>query len=250
MLKLISKEGKQYIESMRGYLISHGVKESEMEEFLEEAEVHLIKGERNGKTIEDIFGKSPKKYAKEIVAVSTISIKENIKHIINLIIGTFGFIITAILINRPLELSVLELVGYPVSFILWIAFAIATLRMTAFKSKTNELLLTFLCALIPSAVTVAVLIYSQSYNETILTIEGIPRYVLGSILIIVMIINFAVLFNLKFSFLYVILVFGSLWLFEYFKLEQVMYSELRFVLPGVLTYLMWRFYGRKILLDQ
>lgn len=184
------------------------------------------------------------------MAVSTISIKENIKHIINLIIGTFGFIITAILINRPLELSVLELVGYPVSFILWIAFAIVTLRMTSFKSKTNELLLTFLCALIPSAVTVAVLIYSQSYNETILTIEGIPRYVLGSILIIVMIINFAVLFNLKFSFLYVILVFGSLWLFEYFKLEQVMYSELRFVLPGVLTYLMWRFYGRKILLDQ
>lgn len=247
---MISKEGKQYIESMRGYLISHGIKESEIEEFLEEAEVHLIEGEQNGKTIEDIFGKSAKKYAKEIVAVSSVSIKENTKYIINLIIAIFGLTITAILINRPIELSVFELIGYPVSFILWIAFLIIALRIPSFNSKVNEFLLTFLCMLIPSAGTVGVLVYSQSYNETIVTIEGIPRYVIGSILIIAMLINFAVLFNIKFSFLYVILVFGSLCLFEYFKLEQVMYSELRFVLAGILSYLVWRFYGRKILLFQ
>lgn len=60
---------------MRGYLASYGIKESEAESFLEEAKVHLIEGEKNGKTVEDIFGKSPEKYAKELVSVLTVSKK-------------------------------------------------------------------------------------------------------------------------------------------------------------------------------
>ena len=128
---MLSEDNKRYIESMRGYLASYGIKESEAESFLEEAKVHLIEGEKNGKTVEDIFGKTPKKYAKELVSVLTVSKKENIKHISNLLIAIFGFVIIANLINTSLELSIIELLGYPLSFILWIIFSVLALRMTS-----------------------------------------------------------------------------------------------------------------------
>lgn len=104
--------------------------------------------------------------------------------------------------------------------------------------------------MIPSAVTIGVLFFSQKYDQTILTIDGIPRYILSGVLAIIIVINFASLFNLKFSLIYVALVLGSLLLFEYFKLEEIMYSELRFLVPGVISYIIWRFHGRRILLEQ
>ena len=37
-----------------------------MDAFLADAELHLIEGEKEGKTVSDIFGDSPKEYAEEL----------------------------------------------------------------------------------------------------------------------------------------------------------------------------------------
>ena len=62
----ISKQGEQFILDLNLYLISTGKSEKEIKEFIEEAEEHLILGEKEGKTVEDIFGTSPEEYAKSV----------------------------------------------------------------------------------------------------------------------------------------------------------------------------------------
>lgn len=47
----ISKEGEKFIEDLNLYLFSTGKSEQEIKEFIQEAEEHLILGEKEGKTI-------------------------------------------------------------------------------------------------------------------------------------------------------------------------------------------------------
>ena len=63
----MSREGEKFIEDLNLYLISTGKSEKEIKEFIEEAEEHLILGEKEGKTIQDIFGSSPEEYAESII---------------------------------------------------------------------------------------------------------------------------------------------------------------------------------------
>ncbi len=49
------------------YLTTKGMKEEDVDAFLEDAELHLIEGEKRGKNVEDIFGDSPKEYANQLV---------------------------------------------------------------------------------------------------------------------------------------------------------------------------------------
>lgn len=83
-----------------------------------------------------------------------------------------------------------------------------------------------------------------------LTIDGMTRLLLAAALIIVIVIHLASLFNMPFSIIYVLLVFGSLLGFEYFKLEEIMHSGFRFVVPGVITVVIWHCFGRKLLLSK
>lgn len=63
---MISKEGEKFLIDTKVYLITKGIKEEDVDAFLEDAELHLIEGEEEGKTVSDIFGDSPKEYAEEL----------------------------------------------------------------------------------------------------------------------------------------------------------------------------------------
>ncbi len=60
---MLSNEARKFLLDMRLFLTAKSVKESDIENFLEDAELHLIEGESKGKSVEDIFGSSPKEYA-------------------------------------------------------------------------------------------------------------------------------------------------------------------------------------------
>ncbi|EJQ48728.1 hypothetical protein IEQ_03400 [Bacillus cereus BAG6X1-2] len=62
----IFKEGEKFLIDTKVYLITKGIKEEDVDAFLEDAELHLIEGEKKGKTVSDIFGDSPKAYAEEL----------------------------------------------------------------------------------------------------------------------------------------------------------------------------------------
>lgn len=45
----VSKEGEKFLIDTKVYLITKGIKEEEVDAFLEDAEFHLIEGEKRGR---------------------------------------------------------------------------------------------------------------------------------------------------------------------------------------------------------
>ncbi|WP_411954876.1 HAAS domain-containing protein [Alkalibacillus sp. S2W] len=186
---MISKEGERFIEKMRSYLISKGKTDAEIEGLLETAKVHLIEGEKDGKSVEDILGKSPETYAKALDSVMTVSTKEDTKHLINFIIVIFSLVFINNLLNDPLNVSLLELIGFPSMFILWIVVTILGLRVDLSELNIKNWVSLFLLAMVPSSVTVGVLYFRSFYDPTIFTLDGAPRYILAAIVAIPMLIS-------------------------------------------------------------
>ena len=60
-----------------------------MDAFLEDAELHLIEGEK--KTVRDIFGDSPKEYAEELAKEMEKDKSGSIKSVLGMIIGIGGY---------------------------------------------------------------------------------------------------------------------------------------------------------------
>jgi hypothetical protein len=63
---MLSKESEQFLIELRLYLISKGKKDKEIDEIVEELEVHLLEAEAEGKDVTHIIGGSPKQYMKSI----------------------------------------------------------------------------------------------------------------------------------------------------------------------------------------
>ncbi len=45
----VSKEGEEFLIDTKVYLITKGIKEEDVDAFLEDAELHLIEGEKRGR---------------------------------------------------------------------------------------------------------------------------------------------------------------------------------------------------------
>lgn len=68
--KLLTEENEKYYSDLLIYIRSNmSVSERATEEILLEILEHLLEGQREGKTAEEIFGKNPKEYADEILGL-------------------------------------------------------------------------------------------------------------------------------------------------------------------------------------
>ncbi|MCV5755027.1 hypothetical protein OFN51_40120, partial [Escherichia coli] len=65
--------------------------EEDVDAFLEDAELHLIEGEKEGKTVSDIFGDSPKEYANQLAKEMGIDRKGNYKLLLYFIVNLLAF---------------------------------------------------------------------------------------------------------------------------------------------------------------
>ena len=114
----ISKESQDFLDNLRVYLISSGKKEVEINEIIEELEDHLCEAEKNGKNIDDIIGKSPKEYMNQVASEMPLDLKGLVKYVPIIMIGAIAFVLTGKAIRGILEFSIIELVGYPLIFLL------------------------------------------------------------------------------------------------------------------------------------
>ena len=138
---MLSNEARKFLLDMRLFLTTKSVKESDIESFIEDAELHLIEGESDGKSVEEIFGSSPKEYADELVKVMERDRQETWKQIGFTVMNIVSFwIIASILIvnNGLLQMSLIQCVGYSLSLILVVIDPNFLLRkMTFVKSFTK-----------------------------------------------------------------------------------------------------------------
>ncbi|EEL59588.1 DUF1129 domain-containing protein [Bacillus toyonensis] len=189
----VSKEGEEFLIDTKVYLITKGIKEEDVDAFLEDAELHLIEGEKKGKTVSDIFGDSPKEYAEELVKEMEKDKSGSIKSILGMIIGIGGYwLLTNILFESPnheFTLTNVQLIGYPIVLMITIVGIIFAFKMSSFKSKIKEFSIIYVAALLPILLLVLLMFMNKWYGTPVLQLTTIQSYILAGIVLLVLLIG-------------------------------------------------------------
>ncbi|KXY17881.1 DUF1129 domain-containing protein [Bacillus sp. FSL K6-0067] len=222
---MLSNEARKFLLDMRLFLTTKSVNESDMESFIEDAELHLIEGESDGKSVEEIFGSSPKEYADELVKVMERDRQETWKQIGFTVMNIVSFwIIASILIvnNGLLQMSLIQCVGYSLSLILVVIGPNFLLRkMTFVKSFTKTWFsMWFLVMIAPMFLMGVVTVLDVIYPTKMFTFTELQSYILaGGIFIITVAIN--IYFDGWFKNLYLIIPLSIMLLFKTFTSEDL-----------------------------
>ncbi|WP_342715608.1 DUF1129 domain-containing protein [Bacillus paramycoides] len=189
----ISKEGEKLLIDTKVYLITKGMKEEDVDAFLEDAELHLIEGEKEGKTVSDIFGDSPKEYAEELAKEMEKDKGGSIKSILGMIIGIGGYwLLTNILFESPNHefiLTNVQLIGYPIVLMITIVGIIFAFKMSSFKSKIKEFSILYVAALLPILLLVLLMFMNKWYGTPVLQLTTIQSYILAGVILLVLLIG-------------------------------------------------------------
>ncbi|EJS06760.1 DUF1129 domain-containing protein [Bacillus mycoides] len=189
----VSKEGEKFLIDTKVYLITKGIKEEDVDAFLEDAELHLIEGEKKGKTVSDIFGDSPKEYAEELANEMEKDKGGSIKTILGMIIGIGGYwLLTNILFESPnheFTLTNVQLIGYPIVLMITIVAIIFAFKMSSFKSKIKEFSIIYVAALLPILLLVLLMFMNKWYGTPVLQLTTMQSYILAGIVLLVLLIG-------------------------------------------------------------
>ncbi|HDR7467650.1 DUF1129 domain-containing protein [Bacillus toyonensis] len=184
---------EEFLIDTKVYLITKGIKEEDVDAFLEDAELHLIEGEKKGKTVSDIFGDSPKEYAEELVKEMEKDKSGSIKSILGMIIGIGGYwLLTNILFESPnheFTLTNVQLIGYPIVLMITIVGIIFAFKMSSFKSKIKEFSIIYVAALLPILLLVLLMFMNKWYGTPVLQLTTIQSYILAGIVLLVLLIG-------------------------------------------------------------
>ncbi|MDA1648377.1 DUF1129 domain-containing protein [Bacillus cereus group sp. TH160LC] len=222
---MLSNEARKFLLDMRLFLTAKGMKESDMESFIEEAELHLIEGESDGKSVEEIFGSSPKEYANELVKVMERDRQETWKQIGFTVMNIVSFwIIASILIvnNGLLQMSLIQCVGYSLSLILVVIGPNFLLRKMTFVTSFTKTWFSmwFLVMIAPMFLMGVVTVLDVIYPTKLFTFTQMQSYILaGGIFIITVAIN--IYFDGWFKNLYLIIPLSIMLLFKTFTSEDL-----------------------------
>lgn len=189
----ISKEGEKFLIDTKVYLITKGIKEEDVDAFLEDAELHLIEGEKEGKTVSDIFGDSPKEYAEELAKEMEKDKSGSIKSVLGMIIGIGGYwLLTNILFgnsNQQFTLTNVQVIGYPIVLIITIIGTVFAFRMSSFKSKLVEFGIIYVIVMIPILLLVLLMFMNKWYGTPVLQLTTIQSYILAGVILLVLLIG-------------------------------------------------------------
>ncbi|TPV44228.1 DUF1129 domain-containing protein [Bacillus dicomae] len=189
----VSKEGEKFLIDTKVYLITKGIKEEDVDAFLADAELHLIEGEKKGKTVSDIFGDSPKEYAEELAKEMEKDKSGSIKTILGMIIGIGGYwLLTNILFESPnheFTLTNVQLIGYPIVLMITIVGTIFAFKMSSFKSKIKEFSIIYVAALLPILLLVLLLFMNKWYGTPVLQLTTMQSYILAGVILLVLLIG-------------------------------------------------------------
>ncbi|MGA4461844.1 DUF1129 domain-containing protein [Bacillus bombysepticus] len=223
---MLSREARKFLLDMRLFLTAKSVKESDVENFLEDAELHLIEGESEGKSVEDIFGSSPKEYADELVKVMERDRQETWKQIGFTVMNIVSFwIIASILIvnHGMLQISLIQCIGYSFSLILVVMGPNFLLRKMTFVISFTKTWFSMwsLVMIAPLFLMGVITVLDVIYPTKMFIFTQMQSYLLaGGIFIITVVIN--MYFEGWFKNLYLIIPLSIMLMFKTFTSEDLM----------------------------
>ncbi len=170
---VLSKKSKRFLEDLRIYLFSSGKNADEIEDIVEELQVHLIEAERDGKSIDNIVGQSPKAYMDQISDEMLTDYQEWFTYIVIIVFGSFGFIIMNDLFQGSVSYSLLEIIGY-----LSIATVFIICVFQAFKyiaahnlSKIVEYVIFYVLGLLPISLYIGLIFLNEVIETPVIHLE-------------------------------------------------------------------------------
>ncbi|WP_416148003.1 HAAS domain-containing protein [Salipaludibacillus sp. HK11] len=134
----LSERSKTFLGDLRVYLFSSGKKSEDIDDIVEQLEVHLLEAERNGKPIDKIIGDSPKDYMNQLSSEMTVDVKGWAKYIPFIILGGFSFKIIGDLVNGNLSYSLLELFGFLAIALIFIVTTFASFKFISGRGLSNS----------------------------------------------------------------------------------------------------------------
>ncbi|MGE6631087.1 HAAS domain-containing protein [Bacillus sp. NPDC077027] len=167
---MLSRETKDILIDLNGYLLAKGKDEKEVNELLDELATHAVEAEKEGKLGKDIFGEDPKAFADELASELAGNRRETFQLVSTFLLGSLFYIILADAINQSLAYSWYALIGYPLILLVNLITTVVMFRATAFQSKANSLLY---CCLIGTFQFTAIFTVSLLNNKL-----GIPVLIL------------------------------------------------------------------------
>lgn len=179
----ISKEGEEFILSLNMYLISTGKSESEIKEFISEAEEHLILGEQEGKSVKDIFGDSPEEYAKSVAKELSYSKKDLIETALLFIIGFGTWIFLSAIKENVVTMSMMQLISMPLVYLVTIIFLVFFAKKFAFNDKKFSISLTILF-IINIASLVIIQVIGRNLEQVIIINRLTVNIIIGILLLL------------------------------------------------------------------
>jgi uncharacterized membrane-anchored protein len=189
----LSDKSRKFIDDLKLYLFSSGKNDQEIKEIAEELEDHLYEAERNGKSIDQIVGASPKEYMVSISNEMKIDYRAWAKYIPLIFIGAMSFSVFGDLLQGTLSYSILAILGTILHCSIFIAGLAIAFRFIASHqvSKVKEFFILLLPIFI-SMLFIGGVIVADSIYPTPVFHFGI----LGSSLIGLFFLAFVVLFSI------------------------------------------------------
>ena len=222
---MLSTEAQNFLLNMRMFLTAKGVKESDVESFLEDAEMHLIEGENDGKSVEDIFGSSPKVYVNELVRIMEKDRQESWKQIGYTVMNIVAFwIIASVLIindSGQLQISLFQCIGYGTALMIALVAPNIAFRKTAFRLNiSNQLFVQVLLMFIPMVVLGTVIILDMMYPTRMIELSQLQSYTITGVIFMVTVIT-NVYFEGWFKVLYLVIPLSIMFVFKTFTSEDL-----------------------------
>lgn len=222
---MLSTEARSFLLNMRVFLTAKGIKESDAESFLEDAELHLMEGENEGKSVQDIFGSSPKEYANEFVKVMEKDRRESWKQIGYTVMNIVSFwIIASILIvndNGQLQISFVQCIGYGMALMIVLVAPNIAFRKMAFRiGFIKQWFIQVLLMVIPMFLLGAVIILDMMYPTRMIGLTQLQGYMIAGVIFIVTVIT-NVHFEGWFKVLYLVVPLSIMFVFKTFTSEDL-----------------------------
>ncbi|PYZ91718.1 hypothetical protein CR194_19040 [Salipaludibacillus keqinensis] len=133
----LSHKSKTFLEDLRIYLFSSAKNSEEIDDIVDQLEVHLLEAEQNGKTIEKIIGDSPKDYMNQLSHEMSLDYKAWAKFVPIILFGSFSFKIVGDSLSGALAYSILELIGFFTIGIIFLLGVSATFKFISGKNLSN-----------------------------------------------------------------------------------------------------------------
>lgn len=179
----LSEESQLFIGNLRAYLNVSGKKEEEIEEIVTEIEDHLMQAEAEGKDIQDIIGKSPKAYMESIESEMETDTNP-FKIFLIIIFGGLAIGIMPEIMTGELSYSLFKIAGLLIDFTLITVSLIVLIKLLSkanVQTKKAVFIMTPLFIL-SIAFLVGVFLLDDKINSPVITLTGLPVYVIGFVL--------------------------------------------------------------------